>query len=107
MTTKTAVQTFIEDAIAGGWGVQANGHRGVEKVGHVGNKYFYIHAPDGGTYREQTAFMLLDPIAWRAVGKTRGWKERQYVYSIRGRMHRFIDALADGDDIETALTKIQ
>lgn len=159
---KSHTQTFIEDAIAGGWekdwwpiaSAFPNGYgdfqisygdcfafRRLKKNGEQGRWVRYYGV-------SQT---LLDPSAWQAVGKTRGWKrsvcrfdtgyfqtsyqpstpngpeewfsscnecgaeeldyaefpEGNVVEEFRRNMHRFIDALADGDDIDTALGKIQ
>lgn len=57
--------------------------------------------------------ILLDPNAWKAVGKTRGFKntapisqmecfDEPWVYQ----WHLFIDALADGKTIEESLGEI-
>lgn len=58
---------------------------------------------DGDVYK-----LLLDPLAWQAVGKTRDWSK--YEYSIpfwREAMHMFIDLLADGDSVEEALQALE
>jgi hypothetical protein len=57
---KTPTQQFIEDAIAGGW-------KGVEAEIVDGQVYTFgkrINEPE----------VLLDPLAWQAVGRQRGWK---------------------------------
>lgn len=68
--------------------------------------------------------ILLDPLAWQAVGKTRGWNNYDELYQrlyrksgggglmpqnmngYMGMMHKFIDHLADGKSIEESLTAI-
>lgn len=82
-------QQFIEKAIEGGW--DADKWRG----GHVG-----------------WAEVLLDPEAWKAVGKMEGWKNNMLGWcdscdaplgGWREKMHGMIDALAEGISIEGCL----
>ena len=103
------VKQFIEDAVKGGW------------------KYSYEEhefLPDGsldygaGTILLRGAF--LDPLVWKAVGKTRGWLEHtqecwgcgydegstdEPIYHTK--WHHFIDHLIDGLSIDEALEKIK
>lgn len=103
----TATQKFIEDAIAGGWGLD-----GV---------YDYEAFPDGvkvylNNAEDERAsisidHIILDPLAWQAVGKTRGedWDEGETTYTVAGwhaKWRIFIDHLADGLSIEGALSKL-
>ena len=87
-----ATQRFIEDAIKGGWW-----------------KLDYDTEPvDAENYRFFLSSPLLDPLAWQAVGKTRGWKYKsykEYEWQWQHEWHRFIDHLADGLSIEEALSK--
>lgn len=53
---------FIEKAIEGGW----EPHRYVGELVHDLNKF--------GLSDEETALILQDPSAWRAVGKVEGWE---------------------------------
>ena len=95
------IQSFIEKAVAGGWT----------------SKVYEAEAEMGLVNYEA---VLLDPEAWKAVGKVEGWKgkvisqkidpstiEGVYEeYAVEGwyvRMHRMIDALADGKSIEQYL----
>lgn len=92
----TNIQQFIQDAIVGGWVLQ----------GYVG----YV---TDGVVRTWTVNrkceILLDPAAWRAVGKTRGWEGADVGYSYwsatpwQAKMHQFVDALSSGQSIEEAL----
>ena len=82
---------FIEDAIAGG-GIDFDG---------------YFTDCDKEDVLDSIHRVLLDPTAWRAVGKTRGWdkgwlgaEDWKTEWSI------FIDHLADGKTIEEALAAI-
>jgi hypothetical protein len=101
-----ATQKFIEDAIKGGWL-----WKGEEVIYDVNlNAYRTKHTP-AGWHIFAIEEILLDPLAWQAVGKTRGWPERDVYYSVafygwHVMYHTFIDHLADGDDIETALSKL-
>lgn len=87
---KSATHQFIEDAKAGGW-----------------------KTTNAVPYDDRFE-ILLDPLAWQAVGKTRGWKcpEGEHKAELCGfrwryEWHRFIDHLADGKSIEEALAAIQ
>jgi hypothetical protein len=96
----TATQKFIEDAIKGGWQEYKTGNNTI------------------GYYTNTVALykVLLDPLAWQAVGKTRGWEpyapydltagEQEYIGEWLERQHAFIDHLADGKTIEDALVAI-
>jgi hypothetical protein len=96
---KTNTQQFIEDAIAGGFK-------------RYRKEFYFENAPYGEMYLYKA---LLDPLAWQAVGKTRGWstelipawEEPVADYEWQCKWHTFIDHLADGDDIDTALGKLQ
>lgn len=110
----TAVKQFIEDAEKGGW-----------------DKRLVTDEFDG---RFNVEAMLLDPLAWQAVGKTRGWnvtikwsnirRANESVVGSSGyekgdmigrsinvkiwtdKWHNFIDQLANGKTIEEALVAI-
>lgn len=101
----SSTQRFIEDAIAGGW------HHSTAPSLHTSDHYF-------GTLFQP----LLDPLAWQAVGKTRGWNRRTFRQSTprcirmttkptpnrwKKEWHTFIDHLADAKTIEEALTAIE
>lgn len=100
-----ATKQFIEDAIKGGW--KAPWQAILRADEYTGRPIDYIEE-----------VVLLDPLAWQAVGKTRGWNEttetwwkqnfedRTTVDTHVFMMHRFIDHLADGITIEEALEKI-
>lgn len=97
---KSAIQQFIEDAIVGGW-----------KLPVRTNLFKEVRIE---TTAEQ---IFLDPLAWQAVGKTRGWEEPEAgddfpeatVLDLKqtgwnARWHQFIGHLADGKTIEEALS---
>ena len=57
---------------------------------------------------ESVAF--LNPLFWQAVGKVREWKDKSeytLMYGWEIKWHQFIDHLAEGDDYETALSKLE
>lgn len=99
--SKPVTQRFIEKAIQG----------------EYPNLHFLDTATEGaGQYR-----ILLDPLAWQAVGRVDGWDERMHKkggsphreeecwcqdYSWRKAMHRMIDALAEGKTVEQYLATI-
>ena len=73
---------------------------------------------DGSMFRSNVAELLLMPLAWEAVGRTRGWFKYTAEYSgnpedsrldtvLQYHMHLFIDQLIDGLSIEEALTKLK
>lgn len=98
------IQTFIEKAIEGGWD----------------NRYMWFTMEEkpqivGATVHDVAA-MLLDPLAWKAVGKAEAWpeygcrvhsdEEKDWCGIIQTRvwlnkMHRMIDHLAEGGSIES------
>ena len=94
-----ATKQFIEDAREGGWHFHTN-HELMDLVN--------IFAHD----------ILLDPLAWQAVGKVRGWKKAgvfkgnfiskhwEKIAESNYKQHTFIDHLADNLTIDEALEKI-
>jgi len=119
----TATTKWIEDAIAGGYKDEKT-----TQVSEEGIWYgMHVHdLPDGETtlcepyccgtllYIEK---ILLDPLAWQAVGRTRGWEpyspydltagEQEYLGEWVQIWHDFISHLADGLSIEDALKAIE
>jgi len=100
----TATQEFIKDAIEGGWNNDAVAY-GTDKPtddAKVGAWYYGNE-------------MFLDPLAWQAVGKTRGWSRdidlgkhgtKPSLIGYTMYWHKFIDHLTDGKTIEEALQAI-
>ena len=100
MTTRT----FIEKAIEGGWcptpclccGKPVADNRDECKCGD--------------------ASVVIDPLAWKAVGKVEGWPQEGVASDLvlrdwikahwKGRMHAMIDALAEGESIEDYLATL-
>lgn len=109
------IQQFIEKAIEGGWMPQypprwwdngiAEIHASWSRVratfyrkdGSVGTKGWYI---------ADRLDILLDPLAWKAVGKVEGWWDNPPEYVWRTNMHRMIDALAEGKTIEQFISTL-
>ena len=95
----TATEQFIEDAIKGGWKSDCKGwYFWADKVTHTGTNGFNEQSI---TYEK----ILLDPLAWQAVGETRGWSKRQggLDLAVRIAMHDLMSFLCDGMSIEEAL----
>lgn len=96
-------QQIIQDAIEEGWQNKASIFLKQNKLYCKGE----IYADDVCI---QEAF--LDPLFWQAVGKTRGWGENFVVYKGElvdewvWKQHDFITHLQEGDDYETALSKL-
>lgn len=109
----TYTEQWIRDAIEGGW--RAN----VDVKDCLPGKYNSLAEALATRYEK----ILLDPRAWQAVGKTRGW-EQEYVYKINVpgskdgfqldggwsepeyMQHHFLDRLIAGKTPEEALKEI-
>ena len=85
---------FIEDAIEEGW----------EGTDEYGGEYTMRD------YLQSVEKILLDPSAWKAVGKVRGWglnEDGEWVGRVWENMwFHFIGSLADNKSIEEALEAI-
>lgn len=110
---------FIEDAVNGGWRTYPSLALGKMKLDKSG--LFYT----AGTVSKTVHEILLDPLAWKAVGRTNGWSSfsthehstyepcngfcTEYLKQTgwKAYWHRFIDHLADGKSIEEALSAIK
>lgn len=107
------IQQFIERAIGGGW-------KSEEKHIALGCYETFIQNNPHWKWKEnekpyliKRAYLgdiLLDPLAWQAVGKVEGWykgiaPEHEYLYW-GAHMHRMIDALTEGKTIEQFLTTL-
>lgn len=114
------IKQFIEKARQGGWS-EALSPRSRELDRKA------LERDRRGTDYRPYEVVLLDPEAWKAVGKVEGWKMRCYICKgtqedghvpicskigwsevadkdhWRDRMHRMIDALAEGKTIEQYL----
>ena len=110
---------FIEDAIEGGWSIQKSYY--TKHINFVklksSNDFHTVIELDNTTVIENdqgvnevvpmttchhTSTILLDPLAWRAVGKVRGWSE-ELTYEMYS---AFFKALWVGLTIEQALEAI-
>lgn len=88
------IQKFIDKAIEGGWTdafMRANPH--MEKE--------YLHENYVARLARDIERVLLDPEAWKAMGKVEGWGPPLKVWLMC--MHGMIDALAEGKTIEQYL----
>ena len=112
------IKQFIEKATEGGWNREDFEQFLLEWSLGDDNK-LYIHNGNGipAWYGKETIHsILLDPLAWQAVSKVVGWypsnckdcqKENGCEYHLKNehptwryKMHRMIDALAEGKTIE-------
>jgi len=89
-------EQFIEDAIEGGWlkdkEPQLHGIPGA-----------VLQLGGGETELVSHWRILLDPLAWQAVGKTRGWNHKN---EAKVRCKAFVSYLFDGKSIEDALANL-
>ena len=135
MSKQTPTQQFIEDAIKGGWNPRPE-ETTVKMTAsfptEFGNQIHYFETAfiedgeeNGRNFNLFDEQILLDPLAWQAVGKTRGWTHMNIPSAFEDSdpddtyldwdiqegwlywMHRFIDLIADGKTIEEALSLIQ
>jgi hypothetical protein len=112
---------FIEDAIEGEWRSDEAVAKGAFEDGaFFGGNAHWKYPLHRMIKRVSVEVILLDPRAWQAVGKTRGWCLHLDHYGdgeckkcfgrVRGRSyiqwHQFIDHLAEGLSIEEALAKL-
>jgi len=113
------IKTFIEKAIEGGWkNEELHIAKGAFEDGYFfGGQAHWKFKPNAVSsliQRISIESILLDPLAWQAVGKCEGWKtddedwgcedsdnESNMPYQMK--MHRFIDALCDGKDLSASL----
>lgn len=115
----THTQQFIEDAIAGGW----KPHPDAEDItAFSGQGIFFDRKGSNVRHDIPNERMFLDPLAWQAVGKTRGWEGFCDIYGtnvedydataigmysrVEWYQHRFISLLWNGLTIEEALGKL-
>lgn len=128
----TNVQKFIELAIEGGWKVRRDfinepieerAEKPVKiEIGEYTETFelWWTWENDGGQLsRIPIHKILLDPLAWQAVGKAKGWRDDVFHESCAGAMHntdraiseaeinhaRFVSELWRGKSIEEALAK--
>lgn len=104
-------QTFIELTLEGGW-------KHVVSGGHFKGGVFKptTYEEVERWFEKHPQLILLDPLAWAAVGKAKGWeKEVRACWgtgcgALRKGWHQkmvdFLKLLAEGKDIETALGEI-
>ena len=102
------VQEFIEKAIEGGWslGDMAPGFKIETRKADSG---WWVVCETGKTWAHYPLEkVLLLPEAWMAVGKVEGNEKWNHLdgTGYRDRMHRMIDALADGRTIESYLARL-
>lgn len=109
------IQLFIEKAILGEWKVSGMHTELIEVSGHD----VYLSMPhSGGRAKAVIQQILLDPLAWQAVGKVEGWycephnestndalmgHRRDDCADWKRKMHSMIGALAEGKTIEQYL----
>jgi len=117
----TATTKWIEDAIAGGWGEKHDRfilHEVNQEIEFCtyfkqGELDYHGEATEVGQHKSSTrlslGIALLDPLAWQAVGRTRGWEDSGMgmIISWKREWHHFIDHLASGLSIEDSLKAIE
>lgn len=122
---ETATTRWIEDGVAGGFTYRCLPGDGMEcKYDSCNSEWAVFTRKDNHSSICPTIEeLVLRPDFWQAVGKTRGWSFPVVTYRrystpnsevsmentnrYVNEMHRFIDALADGKDINTALEGIE
>ena len=114
-------QLFIEKIIEGGWGKSIKGTPKCD--GNTCIWYSDYNADDDEyTIEARTSIdtILLDPKAWRAIGKSLKWKEciqnckeektdycgGFHIPESKQKHHQFLDSLWEGKDINEALSDL-
>jgi hypothetical protein len=104
------VKKFIEKAIAGWYEMENDEIVETDGLEVTITDEGYETALSGKTKNTVTKFtieqILLDPLAWQAVGKVEGWGKGKHglmMYEWLTNMHRMIDALAEGKTIDEFL----
>lgn len=111
----TNTETFIRDAIEGGWKPYQDSALEFHQM-LVGAAFFKDSESAIRTNTVPVSDILLDPAAWKAVGRARGWPPKK-AYNLYGagriREHRFdkkmaglMYALAEGKSAEEYLGTI-
>lgn len=126
---KTAIQTFIEGVLKGGWGAefyqeQPNSYYEIDQINRDmwGIWFRWAERDSEKKLIEKSKeillpSILLDPKSFEAYGKTAGWdtdawfynnmvegmeRGKEYIYQ----MHCMVDLLAEGRSLEQALQEI-
>lgn len=102
----THTQQIIQDAIDGGFSyeelLRELGIRDTYTVS-IGRKHMMVRTHQGNTKKLcDFAYLFLKPTFWQAVGKTRGWIPKELI----GKRLWWFECVMQGDDYETALSKI-
>lgn len=104
----THIESFIKNAIEGGWNPERGGNWNRE--GHDPVRLMKVLYPDNEAFLQSSYFhsWLLDPIAWQAVGKTRGWAMPFASQAGRGEYEAgvFFQNVMQGKSIEDALAAL-
>ncbi len=105
-----SIKDFIEEAIEGGW--KSNTFKELKFIQFWGNEIVLNYTGEDGNRHEwkyNYSAILLDPEAWKAVGKTERWggtdrnEQGGLSRSWFIKMKKMIDALAEGKTIEQYL----
>ena len=99
--TDGAVERFVRDAIEGGWKPASH----FKELSSVSGDVIYYYGVDNLSYDMRLPSILLDKDAWIAVCKTRDLVSDESLW--RSYMHEFIEYLAEGCTIESALSQIE
>ena len=110
------IEEFIQKAIEGGWNLSPRYIEALHKINKI-PRYMSRTAYEEKKWEEivisyMQRVALIDPIAWQAVGKVEGWKlhdsrwedglctdcykEETHQADWLVKMHRMIDAVAEG-----------
>ena len=104
-------QQFIEKAIEGGW----TWYGSADFKPYDERQWLFHRSTRYCVEVVSTEQIILDPEAWKAVGKVEGWKEKveelhgafpRVAEEWRWNMHRMIDALVEGKRVEEFLATL-
>jgi len=99
------IKQFIEKAVEGGYLKRPDLVVSVDRTGYTRKN------TEGNETFMPIDSILLDPLAWQAVGKVEGWDnycscKKGECTAYIGIMHRMIDALAEGKSISDFLKEL-
>lgn len=114
----TYTEQAIQKAIEGGWKPKHSGFKNCINIVEV-LETFKVFYPDIESIKQSghSHEYFLNPLFWQSMGKSLGWKNRHTFYNnfLSGKecddpwrleMHRFIDHLASGEDVESFFKEI-
>lgn len=114
------IEQFIKKAIEGGWKPKDAEMQKVSSF-KVEDGLLTLYGLENKTQRKVESYLVeqifIDPFAWKAVGKVEGWDigktidptyhfAPESMWMWQWKMHRMIDALAEGKSLEEFISTL-